>query len=83
MCLVFPGRGGGPGGRGGRGGGPGGGKHSILTIVNCNFEICLNTIFILLLLYHLKKGLLYKEIVVIPSFFNHCFIISKKRVKLQ
>lgn len=40
MCLVFPGRGGGPGGRGGRGGGPGGGKQSILTIVNCNFEIC-------------------------------------------
>lgn len=66
MCLVFPGRGGGPGGRGGRGGGPGGGKHSIL---NCNFEICLNTIFILLLLYHLKKGLLYKEICCNSIFF--------------
>lgn len=69
MCLVFPGRGGGQGGRGGRGGGPGGGKHSILTIVNCNFEICLNTIFILLLLYHLKKGLLYKEICCNSIFF--------------
>lgn len=37
MSLVFPGRGGGPGGRGGRGGGPGGGKHSIQTIFNLQF----------------------------------------------
>lgn len=62
MCLVFLGRGGGLGGRGGRGGGFGGGKYLILIVVNCNFEICLNIIFILLLFYYLKKGLLYKEI---------------------
>lgn len=37
MSLVFPGRGGGPGGRGGRGGGPGGGKHSIQTVFNLQF----------------------------------------------
>lgn len=37
MSSVFPGRGGGPGGRGGRGGGPGGGKHSIQTIFNLQF----------------------------------------------
>lgn len=37
MSLAFPGRGGGPGGRGGRGGGPGGGKHSIQTIFNLQF----------------------------------------------
>lgn len=82
MCLVFLGRGGGLGGRGGRGGGFGGGKYLILIIVNCNFEICLNIIFILLLFYYLKKGLLYKKFVVILFFFNYCFIIFKKRVKL-
>lgn len=84
MCLVFPGRGGGPGGRGGRGGGPGGGKHSILTIVNCNFEILLkHHLYFIIALSLKKKGYCTKKFVVIPSFFNHCFIISKKRVKLQ
>lgn len=61
MCLVFPGRGGGPGGRGGRGGGPGGGKHSILTIVNCNFEICLNTIFYFIIALSFKKRVIVQR----------------------